>query len=523
MKKIILSLMVFSFLWQLSAQTVISYHEHFYDKRMKWSEFNNKEIGFAELVPEGRLYYVESSNEKMIKGEYDLKLDTKHDFIYSYSYLSETDALIGLSSSSAKISFELSIDKAKFRINYTKNGELKYGSWKKLGKQIFNVEYEMPSLKIIHKNNTFYFYYLGVLMSELKDDHFEKPKSFDKLIIGSSSIVEVADVFIQGYVYLDKGQQFLNGVGIPEEELAKKKFYSLNEISSNDEEENLKVYKLKIDQSWDKNSLPEEVFNCCNLQQVEIDGTEGKDYTKIFGQLANFQYLSRLDLNIGKLPLTIGKLKNIQTLNMENIAIDSDVLPEIFKLSKLDSLDLSNNGSDDEFKLEQLKNIGNLQQLKYLKLEHNDLGAMPEGIFKLSKLEYLNLSGNKLKELPKEIGKLAKLKELDLSYNFEISSLPPEIGNLKALEFFNISGNIDNMWFSTLTEIPKEMGKLSNLKGLNFGLCEVKHVPEELANLKNLEYFTIQGRFSKEEVEKLNKLFSYVTELVIIENEYIKF
>jgi hypothetical protein len=474
--------MVFSFLWQLSAQTVISYHEHFYDKRMKWSEFNNKEIGFAELVPEGRLYYVESSNEKMIKGEYDLKLDTKHDFIYSYSYLSETDALIGLSSSSAKISFELSIDKAKFRINYTKKGELKYGSWKKLGKQIFNVEYEMPSLKIIHKNNTFYFYYLGVLMSELKDDHFEKPKSFDKLIIGSSSIVEVADVFIQGYVYLDKGQQFLNGVGIPEEELAKKKFYSLNEISSNDEEENLKVYKLKIDQSWDKNSLPEEVFNCYNLQQVEIDGRDKGDYAKIIEQLQEFQYLQVLEVLIDSVPETIGSLKNLRKLVAANwTPISKAALGQICTLSKLSYLDIGTDEPYGYIAIEGLKNIGNLSKLEYLDLSFNNLATIPEGIYKLTNLKSLDIGGNNLGTIPESISALKKLEYLYVNDNFS-GTVPPSVFTLTNLKHLDLTRN-------SLTSLPESFYKLKKLEvldlyGNDFTKEEISKIKSRFTNLK---------------------------------------
>ncbi len=72
--------------------------------------------------------------------------------------------------------------------------------------------------------------------------------------------------------------------------------------------------------------------------------------------------------------------------------------------------------------------------------------------------DWLNLCYLGLTELPPEIGKLTNLKYLSCSDN-KINSLPPEIGNLTNLEKLWCSWNL-------LTSLPPEIGKLMNLKRL---------------------------------------------------------
>ena len=68
------------------------------------------------------------------------------------------------------------------------------------------------------------------------------------------------------------------------------------------------------------------------------------------------------------------------------------------------------------------------------------------------------MSNNKLVHLPKEIGRLKNLKYLGLNRN-ELSDLPPEIGDLDNLEVLE-------MWDNELNDIPDEMGKLQSLQVL---------------------------------------------------------
>jgi Leucine-rich repeat (LRR) protein len=89
------------------------------------------------------------------------------------------------------------------------------------------------------------------------------------------------------------------------------------------------------------------------------------------------------------------------------------VPPEIFNMSILEGLNLSNNRLTGIFP----KEIGNLYFLKELNLSNNLITAIPPEINRCRDLEILNLSNNRLSSLPQEIGKLKKLKELNISGN----------------------------------------------------------------------------------------------------------
>ena len=76
---------------------------------------------------------------------------------------------------------------------------------------------------------------------------------------------------------------------------------------------------------------------------------------------------------------------------------------------------------------------------------------------------------NQLTNLPVEIGKLTNLTELDLSRN-QLTNLPSEIGKLTNLTELNLSRN-------QLTNLPVEIGKLTNLTELNLSNNEITNLP----------------------------------------------
>lgn len=106
---------------------------------------------------------------------------------------------------------------------------------------------------------------------------------------------------------------------------------------------------------------------------------------------------------------------------------------------------------------------------------------------KIFQMEKLNLADSKLTEVPQEIGCLTNLKELWLNDN-QISTLPDEITNLVNLEYLYLDHN-------PLKELPQNINKLINLKVL------------EISNtkLKRLSYDTLLCNISKNNKEKLKE------------------
>ena len=104
-----------------------------------------------------------------------------------------------------------------------------------------------------------------------------------------------------------------------------------------------------------------------------------------------------------------------------------------------------------------------LVNLKTLDLSGNmALTSVPPEIGRLVKLQTLNLSYNVLSNFPLEIGSLVNLQDLDLSYNYMSGPIPPEIGNLVNLQDLELSYN------ELSGTIPAALSNLGNLYTLSF-------------------------------------------------------
>lgn len=114
-----------------------------------------------------------------------------------------------------------------------------------------------------------------------------------------------------------------------------------------------------------------------------------------------------------------------------------------------------------------LEDIDNLC-LWYTRLEGNELESKEE----ILDIDYIKAKNS----LPKEVFKLNSLKRLFIEVE-DLTEIPKEIGNLSNLSDLIIRG------CHNLKELPKEIGNLSNLTDLTIEDCpNLKELPKEYWN-----------------------------------------
>jgi internalin A len=106
-----------------------------------------------------------------------------------------------------------------------------------------------------------------------------------------------------------------------------------------------------------------------------------------------------------------------------------------------------------------------------------------------------------LTNLPTEIGQLTNLQSLDLKVN-QLTSLPAEIGQLTKLRSLDLSNN-------QLTGLPAGIGRLSNLQSLNLEGNQLPKLPPEIQGVQSILQF-----YNQQAEQSIDRL--YEAKLLII-------
>jgi Leucine-rich repeat (LRR) protein len=277
-----------------------------------------------------------------------------------------------------------------------------------------------------------------------------------------------------------------------------------------------KLYKIKVEKILEKDPrkdsdstdqkklmVSDHLIDLSHKSLTDIKGIaqlkvmlDGRDI--LLNQVPNLHLFLR-DNHLKEIPPEIGKLRNLEWLNLEGNLIER--LPrDIGELNKLQGLYLAKN------RLKFLPStVGNLKALKKLDISVNRLEILPETLGQLKNLNYLNVSKNELRTLPKTLPQLTKLVDLDLSQNQlirlpdeisrlpverltvadnQLKSLPSTIGHMKCLSF-DASRN-------QLKALPPEMANMSKVQDLYLNHNELTIVPEfidQMATLKEIQLY----------------------------------
>lgn len=96
--------------------------------------------------------------------------------------------------------------------------------------------------------------------------------------------------------------------------------------------------------------------------------------------------------------------------------------------------------------------------------------GLDPGIFSIKHLNFLEISKTTLSELPSNVGELSNLTRM-IFCNNNLSSLPTELINLKKLKFLDVSHN-------TITEFPPVLSELNDLQSLNLSANKLSTLPD---------------------------------------------
>lgn len=219
------------------------------------------------------------------------------------------------------------------------------------------------------------------------------------------------------------------------------------------------------------------------------------------GKLTNLEDLQIEYILNGELPATIGNMKSLKSLYLNNNYLTGSLPKEIAKLENLTSIQIYNNDLDGALPDE----IGNLKNLTYLDLHKNSIpGPIPATIGNLKDLMILDLKSNELSgNIPSTIGNLTNLIRLELHDNQLSGQIPPEIGNLVNITFLTLNNN------HLEGEIPSVVTKLNTI---NLSDNKFTSLAEEIThtNLKEINLTNNKLRAVPQSWMKLNELTSFV-------------
>uniref|UniRef100_A0A7S0BYY8 Uncharacterized protein n=1 Tax=Proboscia inermis TaxID=420281 RepID=A0A7S0BYY8_9STRA len=188
----------------------------------------------------------------------------------------------------------------------------------------------------------------------------------------------------------------------------------------------------------------------------------------LFGKSHQLETVNIQDnLLYGKLPRTMGSLKNLRELAISNNMF-SGTLPAMNHVKRLESVSMRGNILSGELSL----NLKHWKNITYLDV-------------------YDNLFEDVMRDL--KLGKLHKLESLDLGRNYFIGSISSNMGLL--LEMIDFSEN------DLSGNIPYQISNMSNLKELRLdGNMISGDIPPGFKHLYNLEFLILTDNFFDQEM-----------------------
>ncbi|XP_068338974.1 receptor-like protein 7 [Pyrus communis] len=283
--------------------------------------------------------------------------------------------------------------------------------------------------------------------------------------------------------------------------------------------------------SWTPKGGHQNQTNCCSWDGVECDEESGHViglelgssclYGSINSNSSLFRlvHLQRLDLsdnhfNFSQIPSRLGRdLTSLTYLDLSQSLFSGQVPAEISKLSKLSSLDLSDNGKLTLTKANLRSLVQNMTNLKQLHLGWVEIfSTFPDNFVNASSLTSLKLNDcGFYGEFPVSVFHLPNLKVLNLQYNLQLT------GHFPNFNFTNCFKKLAVGETSFSGPLPTSIGNLRSLILFSISFCLFDpHVPSSLRNLTQLVYLDISSFYDQSLVS--NYSWSWVGKLTKLDH-----
>ena len=148
---------------------------------------------------------------------------------------------------------------------------------------------------------------------------------------------------------------------------------------------------------------------------------------------------------------------------------------------------MKNNFTEWEECIEGDKVVYRIIEIRYI---NKDIIKIPDSIGDLDSLRHLALENNQINTIPNTIGNLKRLVNFSIDRN-NITYIPPLIKNLNNLEKFNISYNKLRTYENHPGTIEENIGELTKLNELHLSNNQLTSLPESMCSLLDVPGITI--------------------------------